>query len=97
MELAKEERCEFIPFVESRKVNVKDGKISSLVLCRTEQNDQGEWVEDEEQLITLKCSYVISAFGSHLSDAGMKAALAPLVLGNDPRPPPHLHIPSLHL
>jgi dihydropyrimidine dehydrogenase (NADP+) len=40
MELAKEERCEFIPFVEARKVLVKDGTITGLVLCRTEQNDE---------------------------------------------------------
>jgi len=28
----------------------------------------GEWIEDEEQTIRLKCNYVISAFGSTLNE-----------------------------
>ena len=28
----------------------------------------GEWIEDEDQIIRLKCNYVISAFGSTLNE-----------------------------
>ena len=33
-----------------------------------EQDDNGVWLEDEEQIVTLKANFVISAFGSGLSD-----------------------------
>ena len=32
------------------------------------QNDDGEWIEDEDQVVTLKANFIISAFGSGLSD-----------------------------
>lgn len=35
---------------------------------RTEQLESGEWVEDYEQTTKLKANFVISAFGSVLSD-----------------------------
>lgn len=37
-----------------------------MEFCRTEQNDEGEWVEDMEQIVRLKANFVISAFGSGL-------------------------------
>lgn len=33
-----------------------------------EQNDDGEWVEDHDQITKLKANFVISAFGSVLSE-----------------------------
>ena len=32
------------------------------------QDEAGQWVEDEEQTVRLKANFVISAFGSGLSD-----------------------------
>ncbi|XP_048482969.1 dihydropyrimidine dehydrogenase [NADP(+)] isoform X3 [Plutella xylostella] len=78
VDLAKEEKCEFIPFMSPKEVIVKDGKIAGLRLCRTEQLDDGEWIEDEEQVTQLKANYIISAFGSGLYDADVISALAPL-------------------
>lgn len=41
--------------------------------CRTEQNDNDEWIEDYDQTLQLKANFVISAFGSVLEDKkGMK-------------------------
>ena len=37
MELAREEMCEFLPFLSPRKVVVKAGKIVAMEFCRTEQ------------------------------------------------------------
>lgn len=68
MELAKEEKCEFLPFLSPRKVIVKDGKIVAMQFVRTEQDETGNWIEDEEQVVRLKANVVISAFGSVLSD-----------------------------
>ena len=66
MEVAREERCEFMPFLSPRKVVLKNGRIGALEMCRTEQDDEGNWIEDEEQMIRLKADFIISAFGSTL-------------------------------
>lgn len=68
MELAREEKCEFIPFQSPRKVLTKGNKIIGMQFCRTEQDEEGEWIEDEDQISTIKANYVISAFGSSLYD-----------------------------
>ncbi|XP_028608017.1 dihydropyrimidine dehydrogenase [NADP(+)] [Grammomys surdaster] len=78
MELAKEEKCEFLPFLSPRKVIVKDGKIVGMQFVRTEQDETGNWVEDEEQIVRLKADVVISAFGSVLDDPKVKEALSPI-------------------
>lgn len=68
MELAKEEKCEFLPFLSPRKVVLKGGQIVAMEFVRTEQDSDGNWREDEDQLVRLKADVVISAFGSILSD-----------------------------
>lgn len=68
VQLAFEEKCEFMPFLSPKNIEVKDGKIVCINFCRTEQNENGEWLEDPEQLVKLKVNYIISAFGSTLSD-----------------------------
>jgi len=78
MELAREEMCEFHPFLSPRKVLQKNGRISGMVFARSEQGEDGEWTEDDDQLSTLKCDYVISAFGSQLGDQDVLAAMAPV-------------------
>lgn len=66
IDLAKEERCEFLPFVLPKAVHQKDGKIVALEFYKTEKDDNGVYGIDEEQTIRLKCDYIISAFGSQL-------------------------------
>lgn len=68
MELAKEEKCEFLPFLSPREVIMKTGRVAGMEFCRTEQTESGEWLEDQDQMIRLKADYIISAFGSGLSD-----------------------------
>lgn len=68
MELAKEEKCEFLPFLSPRKVVLKGGQIVAMEFVRTEQDSDGNWTEDEDQVVRLKADVVISAFGSILSD-----------------------------
>ncbi len=80
IEVAKEERCEFMPFCSPYKVNRNQAtnRIQSIELYRTEQLDSGEWIEDHEQVIKLKCDYIISAFGSGLGESGVRDAMQPL-------------------
>lgn len=47
---------------------MKNGRIAGLQFCRTEQTEEGDWLEDQEQVVRLKADYIISAFGSILSD-----------------------------
>lgn len=68
VELAREEKCEFIPFMSPQQVVVRDGRITHVEFCRTEEVEPGKWVEDEDQTTRLKANFVISAFGSGLSD-----------------------------
>lgn len=75
VEAAKEEKCEFIPFMSPQEVIIKDGRIAGLRLCRTEQLDNGDWIEDEEQISQLKANFIISAFGSDLYDENVKNAM----------------------
>ncbi|CAD5214672.1 unnamed protein product [Bursaphelenchus okinawaensis] len=78
MEAAREEKCEFLPYMTPKKINVVDGKIRSMEFTKTEQDLDGTWYEDEEQGLTLKAEWVISAFGSTLIDENVKAALSPV-------------------
>ncbi|CAH1393543.1 unnamed protein product [Nezara viridula] len=80
VQLAFEEKCEFMPFLSPKNIEVKDGKIVCIYFCRTEQNENGEWSEDPDQLVKLKVNYIISAFGSTLSDPEILQALEPLDL-----------------
>lgn len=41
-------------------------------MCRTEETEPGVWVEDKDQTTRLKANFVISAFGSGLSDPDSK-------------------------
>ena len=80
MELAKEEKCEFLPFLSPNKVNVKNNRIVSMEFFRTEVDDNGNCVEDKEQTVKLRADFIISAFGSGLFDDRVLKALSPLKL-----------------
>lgn len=43
-------------------------QIESIEFCRNEQTENGEWIEDADQTTKLKANFVISAFGSVLSE-----------------------------
>ena len=76
--MAKEEKCEFMPFCAPSKIITNQSRITSMEFYRTEQNEKNEWIEDKEQIIKLKCDFVISAFGSTLDDESVKQAIAPI-------------------
>ncbi|XP_057334163.1 dihydropyrimidine dehydrogenase [NADP(+)] [Microplitis mediator] len=78
MELAREEKCEFIPFHSPKQVIVKGNKIVAMEFYRTEQNDNDEWIEDQDQLMRIKADFIISAFGSGLFNPKIKDAMYPI-------------------
>ncbi|KAJ8957489.1 hypothetical protein NQ318_020515 [Aromia moschata] len=80
--LAVQEKCELLGFLSPHDVNVKDGRIASVTFSRTEQTEDGKWVQDVDQLTTLKANFLISAFGSCLDDEDMIGALKPLKLND---------------
>lgn len=75
MELAKVEMCEFLPFMSPKKVSLKNGRIALMEFVRTEQDAEGNWIEDEDQVLKQKVDFIISAFGSHLDDESGKIML----------------------
>jgi hypothetical protein len=68
VELAHEEKCEFIPFQSPKQVILKDNRIVAIEFYRTEQDENDRWVEDAGQVTRLKADFIISAFGSGLYD-----------------------------
>lgn len=80
MELAREEKCEFLPFLSPRQLLMHDGRIRGMEFLRTEKREDGSWLEDQEQPVRLRADFVISAFGSTLGDASVVEALSPLKL-----------------
>uniref|UniRef100_A0A7N8WVI1 Dihydropyrimidine dehydrogenase [NADP(+)] n=1 Tax=Mastacembelus armatus TaxID=205130 RepID=A0A7N8WVI1_9TELE len=80
MELAREEQCEFLPFLSPREIIMKNGQVAGLQFCRTEQTEEGDWLEDEDQVVRLKADYIISAFGSMLNEPQVTKAMAPVKL-----------------
>ncbi|XP_022247130.1 dihydropyrimidine dehydrogenase [NADP(+)]-like isoform X2 [Limulus polyphemus] len=81
-ELAKEENCEFMPFLSPNKIIVKGHHISAVEFIRTSQEEDGSWKMDEDQLVKLKADFIISAFGSSLRDSKVLEAIKPLKLTN---------------
>jgi len=71
MELAREEKCEFIPFLSPEKIilNQHTGRIMAVEFFRTEHDEEtGDWIRDTDQPVRIKADFVISAFGSTLGD-----------------------------
>uniref|UniRef100_A0A0A9X1F1 Dihydropyrimidine dehydrogenase [NADP(+)] n=1 Tax=Lygus hesperus TaxID=30085 RepID=A0A0A9X1F1_LYGHE len=78
VELAKEEKCEFMPFLSPKEVIVADGAIKGMAFYRTVETEDGKWVEDEEQVTKVKADFIISAFGSTLDNPDVLKAMEPL-------------------
>jgi len=76
-ELAKEERCEFVPYMLPKQLIQRDGRIVAIEMYKTEKGDDGEYHIDEDQFVRIKCDFVISAFGSQVGPE-MRQACAPL-------------------
>ena len=80
-ELAKEECCEFIPFLSPSEVILnQDQRITHIIFHRTEVGEDGTLIVDSSQPVKLRADFVISAFGSRLEDSSVVSSLKPLEL-----------------
>ncbi|EGC37613.1 dihydropyrimidine dehydrogenase [Dictyostelium purpureum] len=66
VDIAKDERCEFLPYVLPKQVIKRDGKVVAMEFYKTEKGDDGNYAVDEDQFFRVKCDYIISAFGSQI-------------------------------
>lgn len=78
-------------FLSPHSVEVREGKIKSVTFKRTEEADDGRWIEDSEQLTTIKANFLISAFGSGLYDNNIIDALKPLEINEYNLPKVNFH------
>eukprot|EP00039_Didymoeca_costata_P011338 m.158470 g.158470 ORF g.158470 m.158470 type:complete len:1082 (-) comp15137_c0_seq4:107-3352(-) len=78
-ELARDERCEFLPFMQPTKVHLGDNdRLKMIEFCRTEIDENGNYQNDPDQSSCIKADFLISAFGSELNDCEVVEALQPL-------------------
>lgn len=74
VDVARNEKCEFLPFCNPKEVIVKDGKIVAIEFYKTEKDDKGNYYDDPDSTLRIKCDYIISAFGSNLNEELLSAA-----------------------
>lgn len=85
-DLAREEKCEFLPFLSPVQVNMADNRIESITFIRTEVDEHGNYFEDPGQTLILKADFFISAFGSELRDDKVIKAFSPVKLNKNNLP-----------
>jgi len=66
VDIAKDERCEFLPYVLPKQVIIREGKLVAVEFYKTEKGPDGNYFVDEDQFFRVKCDYIISAFGSQI-------------------------------
>jgi dihydropyrimidine dehydrogenase (NADP+) len=84
-DLARDEKCEFLPFCAPKKVIIRDGQVAAIELYKMDYADDvsdDKVTFDEDQFVRLKCNFVISAFGSEINQkkSPLVTALEPLQL-----------------
>eukprot|EP00760_Papus_ankaliazontas_P027475 PhM_4_TR3356/c0_g1_i1/m.29092/K00207/DPYD; dihydropyrimidine dehydrogenase (NADP+) len=79
MEMCRLERCEFLPYCAPKRVLLNDDKkIVGMEMYKMEYDDATKaYHRDEDQTLTVKCDFVVTAFGSHIPEE-LRTALAPL-------------------
>jgi len=78
VDIAKNEACDFLPFCSPKAVILNDaGHISHMEFYRMEEQADGSYKVDEDQVLKVRADFIISAFGSHIPDS-LRQSLAPL-------------------
>ncbi len=58
MELARQEKCEFLPFVSPKEVHLDGDRIVAISFVRTERQLDDTWVEDPDQTVRIRADFV---------------------------------------
>lgn len=76
-----EEQVDVLPYALPRNVLTDEttGTIRAIELFKTEEDEHGQFVVDDDQFLRVKCDYVISAFGSDV-DPAIVGAIEPVRL-----------------
>jgi dihydropyrimidine dehydrogenase (NADP+) len=79
-DLAKDERCEFVPYSSPKAVlRDEEGRVRAIEFYKMDKDAEGKYLVDEDQFVRFKADYIICAFGSHLpEETPLRKALAPL-------------------
>lgn len=81
-EQPKEEQVDLMPHCLPKQVIVRDGKIVACEFYKTEVDNDGNCVIDEDQFVRVKCDFIVSAFGSTLNSEHVIKALAPVKIND---------------
>jgi dihydropyrimidine dehydrogenase (NADP+) len=81
-EAAKDEQVDVLPNCLPKQVIKRDGRVVALELYKTDKDDQGRTVIDEDQFIRIKCDFVISAFGSTCDSQPILDACLPVTFNS---------------
>jgi len=76
-EIPKKDGVEVLPYCTPREVVLRDGRIFLVEFLKMEKGADGRWAPDDDQVLRIKCQFVISAFGSHVGDSALVDACAP--------------------
>ncbi|KAJ6242846.1 dihydropyrimidine dehydrogenase [NADP(+)] [Anaeramoeba flamelloides] len=82
---ALEEGVELQPYITPKSINLdKSGKIVSCNFYRCDKDDQEKYYTDKTQEVTIKCKFIISAFGSQIfGEQELIDALDPLTFNQE--------------
>lgn len=76
--MSREEDTEFLPYSQPKRVLLNDqGRIIGLELAKMDKDAAGNYYEDDEQRLIVKCDFIICAFGSTTEDS-LRNAMQPM-------------------
>ncbi|KAL9650509.1 hypothetical protein ABK040_004728 [Willaertia magna] len=81
-EPVKKERCELMPNCIPKQVIMRDGRIVALECWKTDVDENGKLVIDDDQFIRLKCDFIVSAFGSTIESENLVKACQPAIVNS---------------
>jgi len=76
--VAKDEKCEFLPFCSPKRVITEGGRIVAIEFYKTEKGDDGNYYNDEHSLVRVSCDIIVCAFGSSLTNQTLVQSMQPL-------------------
>eukprot|EP00667_Euglena_gracilis_P001361 EG_transcript_1360 len=76
-DIPKRDGVEVLPYCSPSQCILRDGHIALVEFHKMEKAADGHWAPDEDQLLRIRCQFVISAFGSHVGSPAVLAACQP--------------------
>jgi dihydropyrimidine dehydrogenase (NADP+) len=77
-EAVREEQCDVMPNCAPKAVIRRDNRIVAVELYKTDVDNSGQTVFDEDNFVRMKADFIISAFGSTIESHQVIDAVSPL-------------------